>query len=438
MTVQDIPLNTVSAVTFSSYTSAVEDLKTDENFDVGKYPAKDNDYSMEIIQIAESDSGELLIYIYQPAANSKQLKATTINLSTERDNLSVKMYKLQLLNRSGVFAKYRVEGFKVRPESTRYYDIPAMHRAYDKNIDGASKTDNAINGIAIEVAQSWTVVQNGDSVVYSLTKMDVITITHQWVGALLYFDGYDSITECSGTVSHFIGFSADYQIDKLIEADLSYVYYSVSELRKPFSGDLISRNVSPKSEPQTVTVKDDTSSNRKKLFGHSYTWKNIRSREQFCNEEDLTDEARQNLQDDDWVLTFAVTERTAKWEDADIRVNFDRIEEVTILRLKFETEGKPYNLGVVSNKQTADNKWDNKVENQLPFSGVKEWFKENKAALIAVSTIVSIVLVVVVVLVVMFLIRTFLPTGGGSTKITFSSPSGVSSSKRKKRKKKQR
>lgn len=48
------------------FTSALTDLQKDSNFNADEYPDNANDYSIQVIQIAESTDKKLLIYTYQP------------------------------------------------------------------------------------------------------------------------------------------------------------------------------------------------------------------------------------------------------------------------------------------------------------------------------------------------------------------------------------
>lgn len=104
----------------SNYSDVLTDLQKDESFDPTAYPEKPKDYSVNVIQIAESENGELFIYTYQP---SGYLLATEINMSlTDKmggkldngEELSPsdrpKPYKLELLNSDSVFCKYRGAG----------------------------------------------------------------------------------------------------------------------------------------------------------------------------------------------------------------------------------------------------------------------------------------------------------------------------------------
>ena len=88
------------------YSSPVEDLKSDPDFDESLYPANEKDYSLQVVQIAESTDGELLVYVYQPSNGVKDYMATSINISTAiNDSLYYKNYKLELLSKDGVFCK---------------------------------------------------------------------------------------------------------------------------------------------------------------------------------------------------------------------------------------------------------------------------------------------------------------------------------------------
>ena len=118
---------TVSALNISvqgGCTTALEDLSTDENFNSEDYPLIEDDYSLQVIQIAESSEKELFVYVYQPSANYKDLRASSINISCSlhlKEN--IKNYNLNFLNKQGVFYKYVVKGLTVSDESTRYYEV---------------------------------------------------------------------------------------------------------------------------------------------------------------------------------------------------------------------------------------------------------------------------------------------------------------------------
>ena len=96
----------------------MEDLKKDTSFNPDNYPTKAGDYSLQVIQLAESVNKELFIYVYQPSGKTKNFKASSVNISTTiNDSISYLNYKLELLNSNGVFYKYKVSGLTVKDES---------------------------------------------------------------------------------------------------------------------------------------------------------------------------------------------------------------------------------------------------------------------------------------------------------------------------------
>ena len=108
------------------YSDVLDDLKKDASFQELHYPKDSTDYSLNIIQLAESVNKELFVYVYQPSGKQKNLEASSINISTTiNDDISFFNYKLDLLNSNGVFYKYKVRNFIVKDEPTRYH-----HRAH--------------------------------------------------------------------------------------------------------------------------------------------------------------------------------------------------------------------------------------------------------------------------------------------------------------------
>ena len=78
------PWGTVNAVAEDTgeYTSVMEDLQKDESFREKDYPSIGNNYTLQVIQLAESTAGEVFVYVYQPSNAVKELIATSINIST--------------------------------------------------------------------------------------------------------------------------------------------------------------------------------------------------------------------------------------------------------------------------------------------------------------------------------------------------------------------
>ena len=99
-----------------SYSNVLDDLKKDKNFNIEDYPEKADDYSLNVIQIAESENGELFVYVYRPSNRTRDYKAKYINMSLHNRTdkaLSYSLYSLSWVNSDGVFDKYIVNNFKV-------------------------------------------------------------------------------------------------------------------------------------------------------------------------------------------------------------------------------------------------------------------------------------------------------------------------------------
>ena len=338
-----------------AYTNVMEDLEKDSNFKATDYPAVADDYSLQVIQIAESVNGELFVYVYQPSDTVKELMATTIRISQSiGDNAKWKDYDLTLLNTDGVFDKYRVEGIKILADVVRYYDIAAIHRVFDKDIDDPADTnyDQSINEVVYEVAQEWHACTIDGVVSYSMITSETITITNKIVGYIQYSEGFKLyVDRCD---SHFVAFSTNREIDDLMEADIEYTTQSYITIVKtgddePTLGEKV---------PNAITVKasEEVSNDADGLFGKKYTWNRIEKVSDFIKNEgedlNLTVGNLEDLEDMDWILRFAETDFTSTVGMYVANMG-TLVSEVTILRLKFQTDGVTYNLGVVDNKQTG-------------------------------------------------------------------------------------
>lgn len=336
------------------YSSPVDDLKSDSNFDESLYPANEKDYSLQVVQIAESTDGELLVYVYQPSNGIKDYTATSINISTAiNDSLYYKNYKLELLSKDGVFCKYRVKDFTVKEEVLRYYDISSIFRKYDKDVDEGlpEYNENDINEVSYNVSKLFTAVSIDGSVIYSCLDTETIVIQNKYVGYLRYSNGFKLYQDkCD---SWFVAFSTDKPIDRLMEADVDYMIQDYTWFTDPNQGyqkfeshgELAKKSV-------TLNYTDVAGSTADGWFAHEYTWNRIESVDDFVENEDLTEEAKKDLRNMDWVLRFTETNYTYRSDSSGEYCTMSNVSEVSILRLKFETDGVIYNLGVVDNKQS--------------------------------------------------------------------------------------
>lgn len=179
------------------YTDVLEDLQKDENFNIDNYPVVKDDYSLQVIQIAESSDRELFLYVYQPCSPNIDLNATSINLSTTTGrDLSYKNYFLQLLSKNGCFGKYILRNFTVQTEDTRIYDISSIFRKWNAKYDEESGTDNTIEEVSFAVAQKFTAKTMEDGTVeYANNGTDVVYITDKWCGFCRYKGGFSLLNK---------------------------------------------------------------------------------------------------------------------------------------------------------------------------------------------------------------------------------------------------
>jgi len=374
--------------TSANYSNVMDDLKKDENFSVKDYPSDSQDYSLKVIQIAESVNDELFIYVYQPSDAAKELVATEIRMSVPKLGVDseFKDYDLTLLSTNGVFDKYRVEGLSVDTSSTeRTYDLTAIFRPFDENIDETTEAGQVVTSVACEVGQRWTASTVNGTVTYSLLESEVVTITDKYVGYINYPNGFNIFPE--KTDSHFVAFSTDWDIDKLMEATVYYV-------KQPYVSNNVagSVNTSPAGESEETYAElnylDDGGNETDGWFtATKYTWNRIESVSDFLSNElnngvVFTEEASKRFEELEWVLRFVETERTTIYGDSYSSTLFTEVSDVSIVRLKFETDGETYNLGVVDDKRTGSGESSGGV-NVPPSSGCED---------IDLSSIISLVL----------------------------------------------
>ena len=350
----------------TNYSNVLDDLQSDSSFDVSDYPDVPNDYSLQVIQIAESINRVLFIYVYQPSHATKDLTATTVRISTGiNDNASWKDYKLSLISSQGVFDKYVVQDFTVKADALRYYDIPAIHRKWDSTLDAPAEHGNTISEVAYEVGKLYTASTVNGKVSYTCLATEVVVITDKYVGMIEYGNGFQFFQ--SWCDSHFIAFSTDWDIDALFEVDVGYVTQRYSWSFAIFVGERISPVGDPEEHFKTLTYTDVVTHQGDGWWAHEYSWNRIESVSDFIKNEDLTDECIQELQGKQWVLRFDETERSSWFGNGSNGEYYTEVSDVTIFRLKFETRGRVYNLGVVDNKQAGDGRPDNNNTDEMDF-----------------------------------------------------------------------
>ena len=347
-----------SARAESTYSDVLADLQMDENFDTALYPEIEDDYSLHVIQIAESTDDELLVYVYQPSGTSKDLRASSINIAISTENPTWVNYDLTFLNSNGVFYKYLVNDFTLSTDTTRYYSITSIFRPFDNDLDSELVDDNGttIDEVAYEVARLYTVRELEGQVFYYCNFEQVVTITDKRVGYIRYSNNSNVWKRACD--SHYVAFSTDYNIEKLLSVDIEYVTYTYTFERGV--GDLPSFDdytYGPDvTHPETLHYDDEVTVSNGAYFAKTYTWNRIETTAEFIeNEGEVLSESKiEDLQDKQWVLRFYESDyRRDETALLGVYEEGTRVREVTILRLEFELDGITYNLGVVDNKSTG-------------------------------------------------------------------------------------
>lgn len=359
--------------TTSGYSGVLEDLRKDGSFNFLDYPEKSDDYSIQVIQIAESTDGELFIYTYQPCQSTTPLIATEVNMSlTEKMGFVVddsveliekdkpKTYKLTFLNSWGVFCKYKVADFSVSSDTVRYYNIASIFRDWIKGIDKETGNDNTVNYKSFEVGNCFKVETIDGELNYSCVTTDTVEILNPFVNFLSYYNGMTwgaafGLEGDSFTDVHYIAFSTDRQIDTLKEADVTYT-------TQPYKQEAFSSEITygAMSDPQYITLTGEMGGSTPDGFlTCSYSWKCIQRSEEFVEKTPLNSSTAATVKKSDYVLVFHTTPYTKKqvtniFVGHSFEISGTKVSNVSILRLKFVTNGKTYNLGAVSDKVTGD------------------------------------------------------------------------------------
>ena len=365
------PSLTVSAAT-TEYSGVMDDLSSDPNFDASAYPHKEKDYSLQVIQIAESANDELFIYVYQPSSPTKFLVASSVVLCSEAElnEGNSSDFSLSLLSSNGVFQKYKVNDFTVTDDTVRYYNISQIYRPFDSTIDTAPTDDNTITHKAYPVGQLWKAITNAGGVSYECNYVDLIKVTQKHVGFIRYVGGIFSLKDCAD--SHYVAFDTDHQIDELLEVDIIYNIESVTITPDDAWGGITTKkNVVTDKIEDTLYREEVLEGNTSGLFPESYKYNRIQSIDVFLKNEgdDLLGVTKEDIDGMKWVLRFYEsayidTLRSSTSETLTTftgMTSYTNVTEVAMLRMEFIYDGEIYNLGVVDDKQSGDTNPDNKT-----------------------------------------------------------------------------
>lgn len=336
----------------SSVSNVLSDLQKDENFNSVNYPEDADDTSLKLIQIAESVEDELLVYVYQPSGAYLDLRASKIVISRTELPDDLFVYDLTYLNSSGTLYKYKVNDFSVSNESLRHYFITEIYRPFNSSIgDKESDDDTHITEVTYAVGKLYSAFTVDNEVSYSCTNKTYEEIDDLTWGSLRYLNGYFLYQKSCD--SHYLAFSTEIPIDRIIEADVSFTHtwhgYS--------SSNWYTRD--PVTEKVTINGDDEGGSVAYGLFGHTYSWPRIQKVSDFINDNDLTEEAENKLAGKDWVFRFYDTDYIWGSNMTGAFYEYTVVDNVTILRLEYEYNEQVYNVGIVANMGGDDGVPDN-------------------------------------------------------------------------------
>ena len=349
---------------YAATSEVLLDLQRDRDFDVSAYPKKRDDYSLKVIQLAESENGELVLYVYQPSCDDRTV-ATFVSIAEEMNNaddFSPALYGLELMDSDGVFYKYRVVNFPMSNAAERFYNVVMIQRPFISGIDSDGGTGTTTDRKAFGVGQYWRVKTEGDSVSYEMLQVDVVQIIDPFVSRIRKNKEVSANSYYQD--NYYVAFSTDRNIDKLLSATVSYrtrdYFYennSFLDIGSTIFNDKTTYSNERFSDKDIYCDEAVELDNQHKLFGifdigNKYSWQRIQSAADFVANAGASAEDNNAVKDLQWVLMFDEVSVYRYQSSGTIITTCEEagqvIDQVTILRLEFVEDGVTYNLGTVS------------------------------------------------------------------------------------------
>ncbi len=346
--------------------TVLNDLKQDPNFNIEDYPDDYKDYSLQVIQLAETKENELVVYAYQPSDKNIDLLGTKISISygfsQNGKGLKPKLYDLSLLSSNGVFDKYLIKDFPVPGDSQRYYNIVSIFREFNEVIDEDKTIDNDYYDradISFSVGQQWYIYDINDIKGYEMATFNTLTIDTVF-GSKFEFNSGLTWGNFSGVCEKgdcwYIAFNCEeYVIKHIYDADMSYSKQYIEKTSLGAAGSTFKEGDPEENIPVRLTDQDVMTYTGIGLLASTYKWNRILSSSEFIknvekNKVVINEDAKKKIQQSQWVFTYAITERNYIPGGNGYYVeSYYNVYDVGILRLHFlDVSGKIYDLGIVN------------------------------------------------------------------------------------------
>ena len=345
-----------------TYSNVLDDLQKDPTFDAATFPGKPDDVSVQLIQIAESEDGQLFLYVYQPSNDTIDLKCMSVSISvgfsSNGQGLDPKLYDLILVSSEGVFDKYLVNGFSLPDEAYRYYNIVSLYREFNSAVDEV--TDVETSEKAYSVGQQWCAYTVNDKLVYEMNTFETVDIEYTLVSKVIFKNGmmWGNLVGLNEKChAHYIAFNCEeYIIKKIFDADLTF---TSEELLVTYSTDLGQSTTSSSGKETkylTLSSSDIMRFEGEGLLPKKFSWNRIMTASDFLetlNENDLVpnENDKNLLENSQWVFSFVETPTSSTTQMGVTTHSYTEITDISVLRLHFQDNtGKIYDLGVVSDK----------------------------------------------------------------------------------------
>ena len=366
---------TVHASEEKQYSNVLDDLQKDSTFDTAMYPDDPEDISVKLIQIAESEDGQLFLYVYQPSNDTIDLKCTSVSISvgfsSNGQGLDPKFYDLILVSTEGVFDKYLVNGFVLPDEAERYYNIVQILREFNAAVDPESDKTEYKDTVckSYTVGQQWCAHTVNNSLVYEMNTFNTVELEIKMSSTIkvnggVQFAGIFGLDK--DVESHFVVFDCEqYQIKYVYNATVfcrsrkyeqnGYFWGAWEGDREYPDGEAFSEEYIKLSDKESPVIVEAPG-----LCAKEYSFDRIMTVAEFKenlqeNGVSYDEEAVAQLSDNQWVFSYLETDLTlsdsgvAGGMPGVLYTHYGTEVEGYILQIAFmDMNENVYDLGVVS------------------------------------------------------------------------------------------